>query len=72
MTGSGYGAFEVATVVFIDSANGKTNLGRALTNGSGSLSLSVTIPANATAGMQIVRVRGGTSGLIDDASLMVT
>jgi streptogramin lyase len=72
VSGSNYGSFETVVLTFVDSVNGKTNLGRVLADASGKFSVSITIPTSATPGPQTVRVRGSISALVSDSTFTVT
>ena len=72
ITGSGFGSFEKVKFSFIDSVNGTTTLGKALTDAGGHLRTKVTIPANATVGDQKIKAKGATSHLTLTVTFTVT
>jgi hypothetical protein len=61
VTGTGFAAFEYVTLTFIDSVNGKTNLGIFTTDAKGQLDAQVMVPTNATVGPQKVMATGAVS-----------
>jgi hypothetical protein len=72
VNGTGFAAFEKVTLTFIDSVNGKTDLGTFTTDGSGKLAAQVTVPANATTGAQKVSAVGAASDQKASAKFTVT
>jgi hypothetical protein len=70
--GTGFGAFEMVMVSFVDSTNGSSLLARAITDASGSFVAQVTIPDNATPGRQHVLASGLMSGIRKSVSFSVT
>jgi hypothetical protein len=71
-TGNGFAAFEDVTITFIDSVNGKTNLGTFTTDSAGGFDAAVTIPANATQGVQKLSAVGAVSRQKAKATFTVT
>jgi hypothetical protein len=69
---TGYGARELVTLTFVDSAQGPIDLGTYLSTGHGILRADVIIPANATPGRQRITAVGATSGQKSAATFRVT
>jgi hypothetical protein len=72
VTGSGFGALEQVTISFVDTTSGTTKLGTVQTNASGSFTTSVTVPADAGAGLQSMTAKGGTSRISARQAFTVT
>jgi hypothetical protein len=72
VTCAGFAAKEEVTLVFVDSVKGKTVLGTLTTNAAGGLRVQVTIPPDATAGMQAIVGSGAVSGQRAKARFRVT
>ena len=72
LKGSAFAAIEQVTVTFVDSVNGETVLGTFATDTSGKLAAQVTVPANATNGVQKFRAVGLASQQKGTAKFTVT
>ena len=72
MKGTGFAAFELVTITFIDSVNGTTVLGKFPTDASGRLTAQVKIPANATVGAEKITAAGAVSHQKAKATFTVT
>jgi hypothetical protein len=72
LTGSGFYGGESVKLTFSDSLNGTATLTTVTTDGSGSFSAQVTVPANATSGTQSFKATGQTSGITATRSFTVT
>ncbi len=72
VTGSGFAPSEQVKLTYTDSVNGKTPLGTFTTNSTGGFTAHVTIPPNATVGVQTIGSTGLTSGQRPTAKFTVT
>ncbi|MGH8094317.1 MAG: hypothetical protein ACREIF_12735 [Chthoniobacterales bacterium] len=70
--GSGFAPSEQVKLFFTDSSTGRTQLGTFTTNSNGALTAQVTIPLNATTGVQTIGSTGLTSGQRPTAKFTVT
>ena len=72
VTGSGFGGLERVHLTYVDSVNGKTNLGRVTADATGSFSKEVTIPLTASVGAQKITAVGKASHQEAKATFTVT
>ena len=72
LRGAGFSAFDWIKLSFVDSAQGRIDLGWARAYGSGRFKTEITIPVGATLGRQRVRARGTWSGEIASRTFTVT
>ena len=70
--GTGFAGFEQVTLTFVDSVNGKTDLGTFTTDAKGRLGALVTIPLNSTVGAQKITAFGSGSHQKAKARFRVT
>jgi hypothetical protein len=70
--GSGFGGSEKVTLAFVDAVSGTTALKTITSDGTGSFSTGVVVPANASSGDQIIDATAKASGQNASATFTVT
>jgi hypothetical protein len=72
VSGSGFAAGELVSLMFVDSAHGSTLVEKVGTDSVGGFEVAFEIPANATPGSQRVKATGLDSGSIARRGFTVT